>query len=124
MNKTQRPAPTPANWASIIALGLIWGGTFMVVAIALKGYGPVTVAAARTALGSLALLGVMAVTRSPAAALYIAPDQIPAGHRCVEHRPALCPAQLGAATRAFGLCRHLNGGHPAVCAALGACLLG
>jgi drug/metabolite transporter (DMT)-like permease len=49
-------APTPANWASILALGLIWGGTFMVVAVALRGYGPVTVAAARTGLGAVALV--------------------------------------------------------------------
>ncbi|MCK0120997.1 DMT family transporter [Loktanella sp. F6476L] len=57
--------PTPANWFSVAALGLIWGGTFMVVAIALEGYGPLTVAAARTALGSLALIGIMGVMRSP-----------------------------------------------------------
>lgn len=37
----------------------------MVVAIALEGYGPLTVAAARTALGSLALVSIMVVTRSP-----------------------------------------------------------
>lgn len=57
--------PTPSNWFSIIALGLIWGGTFMVVAIALEGYGPLTVAAARTSLGSLALIGIMVAMRSP-----------------------------------------------------------
>lgn len=57
--------PTTANWFSVAALGLIWGGTFMVVAIALEGYGPLTVAAARTALGSLALIGIMGVMRSP-----------------------------------------------------------
>ena len=37
----------------------------MVVAIALDGYGPLTVAAARTTLGSLALLSIMSVMRSP-----------------------------------------------------------
>ncbi|KIT17204.1 DMT family transporter [Jannaschia aquimarina] len=50
-------APTAANWASIATLGLIWGGTFMVVTVALRGYGPVTVAAARTTLGAMALVG-------------------------------------------------------------------
>ena len=54
-------APTPANWLSIFALGVIWGGTFMVVAIALQGYGPLTVACARTTLGALALLGLMRI---------------------------------------------------------------
>ncbi|SIT75565.1 EamA-like transporter family protein [Yoonia rosea] len=48
--------PTLANWLSIAALGLIWGATFMVVAIALEGYGPLTVACARTTLGAVTLL--------------------------------------------------------------------
>ena len=51
--------PTLTNWLSIFALGVIWGGTFMVVAIALQGYGPLTVACARTTLGAVALLGLM-----------------------------------------------------------------
>ncbi|WP_371168352.1 DMT family transporter [Aliiroseovarius sp. 2305UL8-7] len=51
--------PTTSDWAGVVALGLIWGGTFMVVAIALEGYGPITVATARTTLGALALLGLM-----------------------------------------------------------------
>ena len=58
-------APTPGNYASIAALGLIWGGTFMVVAIALRGYGPVTVAAARTTLGALALLALASAMGRP-----------------------------------------------------------
>lgn len=57
--------PTPANWLSIGALGLIWGATFMVVALALRGYGPLTVAAARTSLGALALVAAMVATRRP-----------------------------------------------------------
>jgi drug/metabolite transporter (DMT)-like permease len=57
--------PTPANWASIFALGFIWGGTFMVVRTALDGYGPLTVAASRTTLGAVALLSVMFVLRRP-----------------------------------------------------------
>jgi len=50
---------------SIIALGLIWGGTFMVVSLALRGYGPFTVACARTTLGALALFSLMIVLRRP-----------------------------------------------------------
>ncbi|MEM9522517.1 MAG: DMT family transporter [Pseudomonadota bacterium] len=57
------PRPTLRNWISITALGLIWGGTFMVVVLALRGYGPVTVAAARTTLGTLALLGMVLIWR-------------------------------------------------------------
>ncbi|WP_282168552.1 DMT family transporter [Ruegeria atlantica] len=54
--------PTSRDWSGVITLGLIWGGTFMVVAMALEGYGPITVATARTTLGAMMLLGLMAVT--------------------------------------------------------------
>ncbi|MCU9847042.1 DMT family transporter [Defluviimonas sp. WL0024] len=49
------PQPTLRDWLSIAALGLIWGATFMVIALALRGYGPVTVATARTTLGAVTL---------------------------------------------------------------------
>ncbi len=55
--------PTSRDWSGVFSLGLIWGGTFMVVAMALEGYGPITVATARTTLGAVTLLGLMAVTK-------------------------------------------------------------
>jgi drug/metabolite transporter (DMT)-like permease len=58
-------APTPANWFSIFALGLIWGGTFMVVSIALEGYGPLTVACARSTLGAIALSALVVALGRP-----------------------------------------------------------
>lgn len=58
-------SPTLFNWFSIAVLGLIWGGTFMVVAIALEGFGPLTVACARTTLGAVSLLVLMRVLRRP-----------------------------------------------------------
>ncbi|SDE46532.1 DMT family transporter [Limimaricola pyoseonensis] len=57
--------PTPANWLSILLLGVIWGGTFAVVRVALDGYGPVTVACARTTLGAAAMLALMRAMRRP-----------------------------------------------------------
>ena len=57
--------PTLFNWFSVAALGLIWGATFMVVAIALEGYGPLTVACARVTLGSIALLALMRMLGRP-----------------------------------------------------------
>ncbi len=57
--------PTLFNWLSVAALGLIWGATFMVVAIALEGYGPLTVACARVTLGAVALLGLMRIMGRP-----------------------------------------------------------
>ncbi|MGC1427815.1 MAG: DMT family transporter [Albidovulum sp.] len=59
------PKPTLANWLSIAALGLIWGGTFMVVSLALRGYGPVTVATARTTLGAVTLILWALILRRP-----------------------------------------------------------
>ena len=59
------PQPTPGNWLAIAALGLIWGGTFMVISVALQGYGPVTVATARTTLGALALVALVQVLDRP-----------------------------------------------------------
>ncbi|PIE16561.1 MAG: EamA family transporter [Rhodobacterales bacterium] len=44
------------NWLRLGALGLIWGSSFMVVTLALDGYGPVTVAAGRILVGAVALL--------------------------------------------------------------------
>ncbi|SFO85362.1 DMT family transporter [Tranquillimonas alkanivorans] len=57
--------PTLANWLTILALGVIWGGTFAVVSLALTGYGPLTVAAARTTLGAAALLVLMRAMGRP-----------------------------------------------------------
>ncbi|MEZ5912606.1 MAG: DMT family transporter [Paracoccaceae bacterium] len=59
------PQPTLRDWLSIAALGLIWGGTFMVIALALRGYGPLTVATARTTLGALMLCVMAAAMRRP-----------------------------------------------------------
>ena len=53
--------PTRNDWLSIFALGLVWGGTFMVIAFALEGYGPLTVACARTSFGAVTLLLVLRV---------------------------------------------------------------
>lgn len=57
--------PTLFNWLSILMLGVIWGGTFMVVSIALQGYGPLTVACARTTLGAVSLLILMRAMGRP-----------------------------------------------------------
>lgn len=59
------PHPTLRDWLSISALGLIWGATFMVIALALRGYGPVTVATARTTLGAVTLCVAVAALGRP-----------------------------------------------------------
>lgn len=57
--------PTATNWIFIALLGIIWGGTFMVVSVALEGYGPITVASARTALGAVAMISVAVALGRP-----------------------------------------------------------
>ncbi|MBV1867147.1 MAG: DMT family transporter [Marinosulfonomonas sp.] len=54
--------PTRTDWISVIALGVIWGGAFFSISMALEGYGPLTVAALRTALASSVLLIVARAT--------------------------------------------------------------
>ena len=47
--------PTPANWLTVIALGVIWGASFMSVTVALQGFGPLAIAAIRITLAAVAL---------------------------------------------------------------------
>lgn len=48
--------PGILNWIFLISLGVIWGGSFLAVEIALTGLGPLQIAAFRIALGAIALL--------------------------------------------------------------------
>jgi drug/metabolite transporter (DMT)-like permease len=49
---------TPRSWAMLLALGLTWGATFMVIEIALRGITPFWVAAARIGFASALLVAV------------------------------------------------------------------
>lgn len=57
--------PTRRDWLSVLFLGMVWGGTFMVVSFALRGYGSVTVATARVVLGAVALVVLAVALRRP-----------------------------------------------------------
>lgn len=59
MNTT---APTPLAWGLLCLLGLIWGGSFLGVEMALTGFGPLTVAAGRILIAAL-ILGLVARLR-------------------------------------------------------------
>lgn len=45
----------PLNWVRLAALGIIWGGSFMLVEVALGGMGPFTLVAARIGIAALML---------------------------------------------------------------------
>jgi drug/metabolite transporter (DMT)-like permease len=68
LSEDLRPMPTTptlANWIGLYALGLIWGASFLGVAYALDGFGPISIAAGRIALGALTLGTVALVARIP-----------------------------------------------------------
>ena len=46
---------SPSEWAMLITLSILWGGSFFFVAIALQDLPPITVASLRVGLGALAL---------------------------------------------------------------------
>ncbi|MFU8899629.1 MAG: DMT family transporter [Roseinatronobacter sp.] len=52
---TMPTSPTLGNWIGLIALGLIWGASFLGVAIALEGFSPLWVAAGRIVIGAITL---------------------------------------------------------------------
>ena len=49
-------SPGWIEWTLLIALGVIWGASFLGVTLALEGFPPFTIAAIRIALGAVALL--------------------------------------------------------------------
>jgi len=53
------------NWLRLGALGLIWGSSFMVVTIAIREFGPLTVAAGRIAIAALILMALLKFLRIP-----------------------------------------------------------
>ena len=51
-----RPGGAAASdWLLVMLLGIIWGTSFLSIAVALEGYGPITVAAGRILLAAVAL---------------------------------------------------------------------
>ncbi len=66
------PNPRLADWLSLLALGAIWGSSFLAAKLALEGLQPLTLAAARVTLGGLVLL----------LAVRIAGRTLPTGTRC------------------------------------------
>lgn len=63
-NRAAISRPTPANWAAMLSLGFVWGAAFLGIALALRGFGPVQVAAGRLFFGSLALAALIALLPS------------------------------------------------------------
>jgi drug/metabolite transporter (DMT)-like permease len=51
------PRPTARSWFLLVLLGVIWGGAFLGVSLALTGFPPLTLAAIRIALAAALLVG-------------------------------------------------------------------
>ncbi|MCW1955996.1 DMT family transporter [uncultured Lentibacter sp.] len=54
-------AITPLSWLAILVLGLTWGGTFLVIELALETLTPFWIAAARIAFATVLTLGIWAL---------------------------------------------------------------
>ncbi|WP_288925057.1 DMT family transporter [uncultured Maritimibacter sp.] len=54
------PRITPASWAMFTTLAVVWGSTFLIVEIALRGVGPGWVSAARVVFAAILMLAVWA----------------------------------------------------------------
>lgn len=57
-NRTPLPDITPRSWLMVACLGLVWGSTFLVIEIALRGITPLWLAAARISFAGLLTLGI------------------------------------------------------------------
>jgi drug/metabolite transporter (DMT)-like permease len=53
------------DWAMVLALSVLWGGSFLFVGVAVREIPPILLVAARVALAALALHGVLRVTGTP-----------------------------------------------------------
>lgn len=56
MTNAPLDAPSIANWGLLLLTSIIWGSAFLGMSVALEGYGPLTVAAGRTGIGTVVLL--------------------------------------------------------------------
>ena len=71
MSTVEAPSrPTLFNWIEIAALGLIWGGSFLSVHVALTGFGPLMVAAGRIAIAAITLTVLCVLLRLPLPSLH------------------------------------------------------
>lgn len=52
----------PGDWAQLLLLSLIWGGSFFLIAVAVKGLPVLTIVALRVSVAALVLWAVLAVT--------------------------------------------------------------
>jgi drug/metabolite transporter (DMT)-like permease len=59
---SRRPAPSPLAWLFLVLLGLTWGASFLGVALALEGFGPLAIAASRIAIAAAILTGLAFAT--------------------------------------------------------------
>ncbi|MGV6812353.1 MAG: DMT family transporter [Brevirhabdus sp.] len=53
---SQTPIPRPADWLMVATLGLVWGSTFMVLELALRGITPFWLAAGRIGFASVLMV--------------------------------------------------------------------
>jgi hypothetical protein len=77
---TERASPAPLAWLLLFLLGLTWGGSFLGIAKALTGFGPLTIAATRIGIAAVILSGV-----ALASGKGLPPQSTPVGRRIWLH---------------------------------------
>ncbi|WP_245410884.1 DMT family transporter [Microvirga flavescens] len=65
MTSTVRSTMNARDWAMLIILSIVWGGSFFFVGIAVKELPPFTIVALRVSIAALALLGVLRIMGLP-----------------------------------------------------------
>lgn len=75
-----RPSPSSLAWFLLVALGLIWGGSFLGIAKALEGFGPLGIAACRIGIAAAILTAIVLATGQG-----LPPTATPTGRRIWLH---------------------------------------
>ena len=65
MTKIINATMSPAEWALLVFLSVLWGGSFYFAGVALKELPPVTIVVLRVALAALVLLAILRATGAP-----------------------------------------------------------
>ncbi|MGO4706285.1 DMT family transporter [Microvirga sp. 2MCAF38] len=61
MSSSVQPTMNARDWALLIGLSIVWGGSFLFVGIAVKELPPFTIVALRVSIAAIALIGVLRV---------------------------------------------------------------
>ena len=76
----------PSTWALLLTLALLWGGSYFYNAVAITSVPPLTIVAARTLIGAIALYATVRLSGARISAIGVGParDQIVVRHDLID----------------------------------------